>query len=216
MYTYLILLVFLLNGCIAGTKHLGEVPLRDGTFIEGVQIGSSGQDGPKVVAVLEYRYDPKTGTSTKVGEYVASGPSLLVETISGVGPAAFYAGGAVGAAALLRPNKSSYSVSQGGAVSGSTAEGGESESFSEGGESFSEGGKANSYARGGQGGKGGQGGRGGQGGKASASGGRSYSDSSAYQRQSQDQYQQQSQEQNQDQSTMNPMPMMPMMPMPVD
>lgn len=129
----LLSVVFFAAGCTSGVLNLGSIMLKDGTTMEYVQVGTKGQDGPKLVVIEGYRYDPAEKTSEKTSAYNAAGPSLTADILRGAASAGIIAGGAIGAAAVLKPAITKISQSGGGAaISGSgnstnatTATGGE-------------------------------------------------------------------------------------------
>ncbi len=95
--------VFTLMGCSAGVRDLGTALLRDGTQIQFIQVGSEGQDGPKVVAIegyIEITNANGTTRTIKVSEYVASGQSLTSVILQNTGAAALLSSGHVGGAAI--------------------------------------------------------------------------------------------------------------------
>lgn len=117
-------LLLILQGCVAGVQSLGTIKILDGPVIEYVQVGSKGQDGPKLVVIESFSI--VDGKITKVSEYSASGNSLTGQILGGTAAAAMQAGGAAGAAYLRRPNKTrvTTSVTSSGSTStsGSTSE----------------------------------------------------------------------------------------------
>lgn len=118
----ILMLSAVVNGCASGAHHLGAVTLKDGSTVEYVQIGSKGQDGPKLIIIETYRYDPAVKFSEKVGAYHASGPSLTADILRGAVSAAAIAGGVVGAAAVLKPAETKINQAQSGggaAITGS-------------------------------------------------------------------------------------------------
>lgn len=115
-----LLVIFFSAGCASGVRNLGSVVLRDGSSVEYIQIGTEGQDGPKLVVIEGYRYDPTTKTSEKASAYNAAGQSLTADILRGAASAGIIAGGAVGAAAVLKPAVTKINQTGGGAaISGS-------------------------------------------------------------------------------------------------
>lgn len=118
----LVVLAFVASGCVAGVKELGFFKTPDGIDRYAYQVGSEGQDGPKLVNTLVYKC-PAGKECQLEHERSAAGPSLTSDVFRNAAGAAFIAGGAVGAAAVLRP--SSTDVTQiGGGGGGATATGG--------------------------------------------------------------------------------------------
>ena len=101
-----------LSGCVSGSKVLGEVMLKDGRTLQHVQVKTEGQDGPKLTVVETYAYDPTKNVSTREAQYQAAGSSLTSEILRGAASAALFAGGLVGAAAVLRPDQTSVTQNQ--------------------------------------------------------------------------------------------------------
>lgn len=145
-------MLLILQGCVGGVRSLGSVDLQ-GAMIEYIQVGSKGQDGPKLI-VIEGFVLSEDGTINKVSAYSASGNSLTGQILGGTGAAAMAAGGNVGAAYLRKPNTTrvSTSVSQGDSSATSSQSQGQSQSQEQSQE-----------ASGGSGGDGGNGGQGGNG-----------------------------------------------------
>lgn len=117
---YAVLLALFIAGCASGVRSLGSVVLKDGTTIEYIQVGTKGQDGPKIVVIEGYRFDPNANTSEKASAYNAAGPSLTADILRGAASAGVIAGGMVGAAAVLKPAVTKINQTSGGAtISGS-------------------------------------------------------------------------------------------------
>ena len=110
-------------GCAAGVRHLGSVMLMDGSTREYVQIGSEGQDGPVLVAIEGYHYDPSENTSTLTSQYQASGPSLISDVLRGAASSALIAGGMVGAAVAHRPDQTKVTQGSTTATTGNVTQG---------------------------------------------------------------------------------------------
>jgi hypothetical protein len=139
-----------LTGCVSGSKLLGEVTLKDGRTLQHVQVITQGQDGPKLAVIETYIYDPVKNASSREAQYQAAGSSLTAEILRGAASSALFAGGIVGAAAVLRPDQTNVTQTGGGAQ-------------------ISNSGNSSASASGGSGGSGGAGGVGGAGGAGGSS-----------------------------------------------
>lgn len=104
----------LISGCASGVRRLGEIQLKDGTTVEYVQVGSRGQDGPKLTVIEGYKHIPAQNSSEKVSAYQAAGSGIVADVLRGFGSAAAIAGGAVGAAAVLKPSKTEVNANAAG------------------------------------------------------------------------------------------------------
>ena len=143
--------LLLLSGCVSGTKLLGTVVLKDGTTLEHVQVITEGQDGPKLVVIETYRYDPAKNASTKDGSYQAAGSSLTADVLRGAASAAIVGRSLIGAAAVIRPDRTNVSQTGGGA---SVSNSGNSSASASGGSGTSCSGRISASNSGGSGGGG--------------------------------------------------------------
>ncbi|KKT56910.1 MAG: hypothetical protein UW81_C0003G0014 [Candidatus Giovannonibacteria bacterium GW2011_GWC2_44_9] len=106
------LMSLFLGGCVSGVRNLGSAKLPDGSERHYVQVGTEGQDGPKLIALESFRC-PESKPCEKESAYYATGSSLTSDVLKGVGPATALAAGAVGAMAVRHPDISVNVVGSG-------------------------------------------------------------------------------------------------------